>query len=191
MKALIEVLEDSANQDKTTEEIAELLIDSLDAARGRTHRLVVVGQISYATPEGGLSAPHTVVLGPYSARGVLDSQEKFDKAIAGGTAAREAGQSLAWDSKTGTGKGRFMLAPAFLRPRDAWDFFRPEKVTEEEIRDITQSIAQWQPHVGVSRHGPGPVCHCACSRPGRIVRTSAGDLVPAGPCPVHPDGASG
>ncbi|KUJ70829.1 hypothetical protein ACZ90_00480 [Streptomyces albus subsp. albus] len=65
-----------------------------------------------------------VVLGPFSSRGVLDSQEKFLRAISGGTAAREAGQHLAWDPKSGRGKGRFMLAPCFRTARDAWDFYR-------------------------------------------------------------------
>ncbi|MFC5799149.1 hypothetical protein [Streptomyces formicae] len=84
-----------------------------------------------------------MVLGPFSARGILDSQEKFERAIQGGTAARELGQHLAWDSKTGRGRGRFMLAPAFFKPRDAWDFYRgtgPAEAVAEVIEHLPRDI---------------------------------------------------
>lgn len=71
-----------------------------------------------------------MILGPFTSRGILDTQEKFRKVLESGTAAREAGEGLAWDSKTGRGRGRFMLAPAFFRPRDAWDFYRGGKIAE-------------------------------------------------------------
>jgi hypothetical protein len=181
--ALTEVLENPDNEHISTTSICELLLDAVDLVRGRSHRLAVVGQITHEGEE-----PHVVVLGPYSARGVLDSQEKFDKAVSGGTAARSDGQQLAWDSKTGTGKGRFMLVPAFHRPRDAWDFYRPDKAGESFAAEITESIARWQPGLWTEEYDLGPVCHCAATRPGRVARTSAGDLVRPGPCPIHPDG---
>jgi hypothetical protein len=124
------------------------IADAIDDMRSTTHRLAVVGQIKYG-PQG---ATHTVVLGPFRARGILDTQEKFQAAIQGGTAAREAGQHLAWDTKTGTGSGRFLLAPAFRSPRDAWDFFRPPRDEAGQPmnlllpppRHIAESVAGWK-----------------------------------------------
>lgn len=101
----------------------------------------MVGQIFF--PEAPETA-HTVVLGPFSARGVLDTQEKFLKAVQGGSAARTAGQDLAWDTKKGTGRGRFMLAPAFQRGRAAWDFFRQEDRIPVRFANITNTIARWE-----------------------------------------------
>lgn len=126
--------------------------DRIDDMRSVTHRIAVVGQIQYGPQE----AVHTVVLGPFRARGTLDSQAKFLTAIQGGTAAREAGQHLAWDTKTGTGRGRFMLAPAFRTGRDAWDFFRGEGPAE----DIAQAATEIRsPHFG-------PVCACGLQESG-------------------------
>lgn len=126
------------------------IADRLDDMRSVTHRIAVVGQIQYG-PQG---ATHTVVLGPFRARGTLDTEEKFLTAIQGGTAAREAGQHVAWDTKTGTGRGRFMLAPAFRTGRDAWDFFRGEG----PAGDITQAVTQIRsPHFG-------PVCACGLTK---------------------------
>lgn len=111
--------------------------------------MAVVGQIKYGPQE----ATHTVILGPFAARGILDTQEKFQRAVESGPAARGIGQQLAWDSKTGLGSGRFMLAPAFLKPRDAWDFFRgPDKRELDPMNllapppaHIAESIARWKP----------------------------------------------
>lgn len=144
--ALVRILTDPENEDRSAEEVADLCVSALDDVRARSHRLAVVGQIQYRPQEPA----QTVVLGPFSARGTLDSQEKFLTAIQGGTAAREAGQHLAWDTKTGTGKGRFMLAPAFRTGRDAYDFFRGQGPAE----DIAQAVTQIRsPHFG-------PVCAC-------------------------------
>jgi hypothetical protein len=179
--AVAAILTDPENRERTAEEVADLVIDQLDDLRARTHRLAVVGQIAFPqAPE----TTHTVVLGPFGARGILDSQEKFLKAVQGGSAARRAGQDLAWDTKTGRGRGRFMLAPAFQRPRAAWEFFRqPEPEIPARFAWIAESIRRWE--AGGWKAGYGPVCHCGAQRPGRINRTSAGGLAPTGPCPVH------
>ncbi|MDP9611575.1 hypothetical protein [Streptomyces demainii] len=140
-------LTDPENRNRSAEEVAELAIAALDEIRSRTHRLAVVGQVRYEPQD----PPQTVVLGPFSSRGIIDAPEKFRATVSGGTAARDAGQGLAWDSKTGRGRGRFMLAPAFLRPRDAWDFFR---VGREDAADITAVVAGWAPPE------IGPVCTC-------------------------------
>lgn len=125
------------------EKIPARVAEALDARRARSHRLLVVGQIEYPEAPG---TTHVVALGPFSARGVLDSPEKFLKATDGGSAAREAGQGLAWDSKTGKGRGRFMLVPAFATARDAWNYFRgsggaiSEPETWAEIADGASGI---------------------------------------------------
>ncbi|TXS35269.1 hypothetical protein EAO77_37260 [Streptomyces sp. t39] len=141
-----QILADPENSSRTASEVAELVIEALDDIRSRTHRLAVVGQIAYE-PQGPV---HTVVLGPFSARGILDTQEKFQKATEGGCAARGVGEMLAWDTKTGKGRGRFMLAPAFLKPRDAWDFYRGETAAELAIEAAADPIIR----------GVVPVCLC-------------------------------
>lgn len=146
VSALEKILTDPENSSRTGSEVAALCIEALDDIRSKTHRLAVVGQIQYEAP----GPVHTVVLGPFSSRGILDTQEKFRRATEGGTAAREQGQHLAWDAKTGKGRGRFMLAPAFFKPRDAWDFFRAAGVTPEAIAEAVDHLPR----------GLGPVCMC-------------------------------
>lgn len=145
--------------------------DALDRMRSITHRLAVVGQIQHEAP----GPVHTVILGPFSSRGVLDSEEKFLKAVQGGSVARQVGQHLAWDVKTGRGTGRFMLAPMFQSARDAWDFYRGEGPAEhvaEVVEHLPRSIT--------------PVCACglrarpACHFCGRAMEHH---------CPLHEPGA--
>jgi hypothetical protein len=146
----VKILSDPENRDRSAEEIAQLCIDELDALRSTTHRLAVVGQISYGPQE----PLHTVVLGPFRSPLLLKDEERFEEALKRPcTAAREAGQHLAWDSKTGTGQGRFMLAPAFARPRDAWDFYRPPK--QQDMQHITESIARWRPGLWAEEYERG------------------------------------
>ncbi|MFF9268644.1 hypothetical protein [Streptomyces rochei] len=138
--SLAKILSDPENLSRSAEEIAQSCIDELDSLRSTTHRLAVVGQITYGPQE----AVHTVVLGPFRSPLKAESDERFRAALERPcTAARDAGRHLAWDSKTGTGRGRFLIAPAFTKPRDAWDFYRPEK--RADMQHITDSIARWQP----------------------------------------------
>lgn len=152
MKAVADVLSDPENGTKTAEEVAELAIEALDDTRARSHRIAVVGQITH----GPQDETSTVVLGPFSSRGVLDTEEKFQRATEGGTAARDAGQHLAWDVRTGTGRGQFMLVPVFRNARDAWEFHRG--------RGPAETIAD-----AVTTHRPphlGPVCACGLADTG-------------------------
>lgn len=128
------------------EGIPRRILDAIDDKRSTTHRIAVVGQIKYDEAPG----IHTVVLGPFSARGYLDSPEKFIRATAGETASRDAGQGLAWDSKTKRGKGRFMLVPVLRSARDAWDFYRGEAPAPE----LVQAVTEWTPRE------IEPVCTC-------------------------------
>lgn len=164
---LAKILSDPQNSNRSAEEVAQLVLEKMyelavstakaeirnetrreifetDAAQ---RRLAVVGQISFGPQE----AVHTVVLGPFRSTVALRSVEGLQDALKRpNVAARDAGQHLAWDSKTGRGSGRFMLAPAFMRPRDAWDFYRPER--RPDIEHITKSIARWQPGLWAEEH---------------------------------------
>lgn len=173
------ILGDPENSERSAEEVADLVIGTLDDLRSKTHRLAVVGQIAFhEAPEDR----HTVILGPFSCRGTLDTKEKFLKALEGGSAARTAGQDLYVDPKNRLGKGRFMLAPAFSTPRQAWEFFRPaEPDVPKRFAWIGESIRRWE-EGGWRDATVKPVCHC-----GTLVRehqTSAGPAQ-TGPCPVH------
>lgn len=141
------ILSDPENDTRSAEEVAELVIDELDDIRARTHRLAVVGQIT----SGPQEPTHTVVLGPFPSPLLLSDEERF-QAVLGRpcTAAREPGRHLAWDSRTGTGSGRFMLVPAFMKARDAWDFHRGQGPAEAIVQAITEDRPQ---HLG-------PVCLC-------------------------------
>lgn len=157
---LAAILSDPANLNRSAEEVAALILNEMyDRAvstakaeiRAETRaeirkeiferdsavrRLAVVGQISFGPQE----ETHTVVLGPFYAPSRIDTEEKFrDVLKRPNAAAREAGQHLAWDSKTGTGRGRFMLAPAFMKAREAWDFYRgtgPAPVIVQALSDL-------------------------------------------------------
>lgn len=150
ISSLAKILSDPENANRSAEEIAQLCVDELDSLRSASHRLAVVGQISFGPQE----TVHTVVLGPFRSPLQVKDEERFQAALERPcTAARDAGRHLAWDTKTGTGQGRFMLAPAFAKPRDAWDFYRPVKRTD--MQHITDSIARWQPGLWAEEHVTG------------------------------------
>jgi hypothetical protein len=144
---LAKILTDPQNENRSAEEVAQLVIDELDDLRSTTHRLAVVGQITYGPQE----PTHTVVLGPFRSPLQLTSDERFADAVTRPcTSARDAGRHLAWDSKTGTGSGKFMLAPAFMKPRDAWDFYRgatAAPVIAQALENLPTKMT-------------GPVCLC-------------------------------
>lgn len=164
INSLAKILSDPENESRSAEELAGLILDQVydlavttakaeirseeraDVRRqiferdSAVRRLAVVGQISFGPQE----PTHTVVLGPFYAPHQLSSEGRFREAVAKPCRdAREAGRRLAWDYKTGTGRGRFMLAPAFMKPNEAWDFFRPDR--RPDMQHITSSIARWKP----------------------------------------------
>ncbi|WP_147450945.1 hypothetical protein [Streptomyces hoynatensis] len=144
VKAVADILSDPQNQEKTAEEIAEAVIEKVRETDALVSRVAVVGQI-----QEGSRPPLTVVLGPFSARGILDTPEKFAKATAGGTAARTAGEGLAWNPSTKVGRGRFMLAPIFKSPREAWDFHKEIPVFNppggEYFYQAAHALTAWNP----------------------------------------------
>lgn len=127
------------------------IIDGDSQAR----RLAVVGQIQPRPQDPA----YTVILGPFHARGTLDSHEKFLRAVGGNVAARESGEHLAWDYKTKKGRGRFMLAPAFMKPRDAWDFWRGSGPADEVAEVIEAIPAEILPACCCGMK-PRPCLHC-------------------------------
>ncbi|MGW2513625.1 hypothetical protein ACWC0A_30375 [Streptomyces scopuliridis] len=145
--------------------------DAIDDMRSVTHRLAVVGQIKYG-PQG---PTHTVVLGPFRSPVHLASEEQLRAALRRPcAAARDAGGHLAWDTKTGKGRGRFMLAPAFLKPRDAWDFYRGEGPAD--------AVAQMVEHLP---REVGPTCICGLP-PAPPCRFCLGEMERR--CPRHDPG---
>jgi hypothetical protein len=189
---LAKILTDPENSSRSAEEVAVLVLDkmydlavSTAKAEIRTEtrreifdkdsearRLAVVGQISYGPQE----PTRTVVLGPFYASRPLSSEERFREVVKlPNTQAREAGQHLAWDSKTGRHRGRFMLVPAFMKPREAWDFYRGQEAAEIAF----QAVEQFAPHLG-------PVCGCGLL--GRTVCRWCHTEYERH-CPLHDEGA--
>ncbi|MBA2951408.1 hypothetical protein [Streptomyces himalayensis] len=173
INSLAKILSDPENSSRTAEEIAELCISALDDARSATHRLAVVGQIRFGPQE----PTHTVVLGPFRAPLLLRDEDRFKAALERPcTAARDAGGHLAWDAKTGRGQGRFLLAPAFMKPRDAWDFYRGAGPAET----IVQALAEDRPqHLGPA---------CICGLKDAMACQFCGDPY-VRHCPLHEPGA--
>jgi len=132
--AVASALADPENSERTAEEVAALAIQALDDVRSRTHRLAVIGQIQYGPQE----ETHTVALGPFSSPLLLDSPAKLKAVLERPcTDAREPGRGLAWDPKRKVGRGRFMLAPFFAKPLDAWEFYRGDTVAEGVVEAVT------------------------------------------------------
>lgn len=117
----------------------------------RSHRTVVVGRISLAQDWSTPSKGRTVVLGPFSSRRA-DTDEKFQEAAQDGSAAKTAGMGLAWDVKTGLGRGRFTTAPVFVRPQDAWNYYRSELAP---LREVVEGAFSTRYHADLE-----PMCHC-------------------------------
>lgn len=157
---MAKILSDPENSQRSAEELAQLVLErvyELAVSTAKTEirsetrreifetdaaarRLAVVGQLRFGPQE----PTHTVVLGPFHSTVPLRSEETLEDVLGRpNVAARDAGRHLAWDSKTQRGSGRFMLAPAFMRPRDAWDYYRPDR--RPDIEHITNAIARWQP----------------------------------------------
>src|SRR5258708_37793088 len=96
--AVTAILANPENTQLSAEEVADRVIEALDDVRSRTHRLAVVGQIWHTEAQ---ERPETVILGPFTARGILDTQDKFLKATEGGSAARQAGQDRSEERRVG------------------------------------------------------------------------------------------
>lgn len=157
MKAIMEILEPEGWDDLSPEELEDFeddvidIIEAVEAHQAETLRLLVVGQIQH----DGSDKVHTVALGPYGARGKLDTMEKFNKAAQGSTAAHDQGGKLAWDARTGKGKGRYMVVPLLRTPRDAWDLYRTDSSINPDA--VAENIVQ---SFGIANPDVVPSCTC-------------------------------
>lgn len=162
-------------------DLAEQILETVERLQGEARRIITVGQIYY----DGSEKPYTVALGPYSARGNLDSLEKWNKAAEGHTKSRDDGGKLAWDTSTKLGKGRFMVVPILRSARDAWDFFRGSEL--EPVAEILAGSPE-NPIFETSIRGTsvdvGPVCICGL-RESSGHQSVMGVKVTKG-CPRHP-----
>lgn len=136
-------IKEAARTDEQAEALADVeedildVIEAVEEHQATTMRLLVVGQVRY----DGSEELHTVALGPYGARGTLSDQDKFKKAAEASTRAHDQGGRLAWDVRTGRGKGRYMVVPLLRTPRDAWDFYRAGSgVGDDELEPVVQNI---------------------------------------------------
>lgn len=139
--AIADVLEEAdkdiikyPNQEDVAEAIFELVVSMLEEAEAKKKQVVIVGQIHLPDRE---TFSH-VALGPFGARAEKASQA--------------AGGQLAWDSRSNTGSGRYMVIPAFPSARAAWDHHRVAVAGIEqevlEMNEIQRTISY------------GPVCEC-------------------------------
>ncbi len=146
VEAIIPILEDPANADRTSDEIAEIILDTLDRTRATRERLAVV--LQYTLDQG--ENLHHAVLGPFPVH-----PER-----AQGAAVGIAGRP------TQPGQGRFMLVPAYPSTHAAWTALA--RTHRERQRELALALAAirrdsewnpWAPH--------GPVCHCGLCHSGQ------------------------
>lgn len=160
--ALVPVLVDPENENRSPEEVAELVIAALDEVRAKHNRLAVVGQLTW-----GSETPHTVVLGPFSTRGLA--------------VAREQGARLSVPGSQ-PGAGRFMLVPAFTTARAAREHFKPaDELSERRLEKLLADVYRWAPGLWANEMSTGPVCRCGVRRL---------DRRDTGLCEVHREGAA-
>lgn len=166
--ALVPILEDPANADKTTEEIAVAIIaklgqvDSYLAQRDRTARMrakreatgIGIAVVAQYSLDCGQSWHHAV-LGPFPTR----------------TDAMPAGEGFA-GRPTQPGQGRFMLVPAYPTTREAWAAIQPTRADLIELARIRRASG-WNPWAP-----DGGACRCGVRR---------SDPRDDGRCPVHPE----
>lgn len=149
IESIVKILNDPVNEGDHVANVAEQIFDTVTSAIWKGS-IAVIGQIQ---PDGE-DGPFPVVLGPFTARGKLDSEEKWREAAKSHTTSRSAGGGLSWHTVFGTGRGRYTLAPVFKDARSAWAFYqasRPE--VEEEVQEIFSTIRGSEINVG-------PTCLC-------------------------------
>lgn len=129
----------------------------------------------------------------------MDTPEKFEKAITSSDTVRNIAGRLAWDARSGTGTGRFMLVPAFQRPTDAWEFVKagqnvgpdpdnPMNLLRDPPPGVTEAIARYSAGLWANEVGYTGACLCGMSE--HYIEGNRGYAkhgVPSGLCPVHPE----
>lgn len=109
--ALVGILMDPTNVDKTVEELAGELIDSLDRVRAHTPRDQLAVLLRYTLDQG--ITQHYAALGPYP-------PEERERAV------RDA-QGIA-GRPSRPGQGRFMVVPLYVSTQQAWAAVDPPTV---------------------------------------------------------------
>lgn len=176
IEAILPVLEDPANADKSSEEIAMELLTALKETAAKRALARERAAERREERQQDTSLPRLAVVLQYS----LDQGETWHHGVlgpflAGAPAeARRAAEGIV-GRPTQPGQGRFMLVPAFASTRDAWAAIAPtaeERRTALELARIRRASG-WNPWAR-----SGPVCRCG------VRRSDARD---GGDCPVHPE----
>lgn len=156
VKAVADVLSDPENAELSAEEVAEKVIAAYEGVQASTHNLIVLGHFRLSETESYVAA-----VGPLSTRAVAR--------------ARGVGERFAWDYKTRTGTGKYVLVPLVRDPNQAWDAARAAQI---------EVIKEWT-GFSLSRDPFGPVCLCGLPEHPRF--NSLGDAAQLA-CPLHPGG---
>lgn len=145
INALVPILSDPENADRTPEEIAESLIRALDAVRADHNRLAVVVRHRWGVD----GEYHMAVLGPVGVRAMAE--------------AHRLGQAAA-TTLAHSGDGRYALVPAYPNPRAAWQAIKPPPAAEVMRQRLAAEIAAYRPS-GDPWDGemPPPTCCCGLS----------------------------
>lgn len=122
VKAIVPILNedhDGLNSAAVAKLVAKAALDAAEATRNKNAKFGAVAQINL--PDGELN--HFLV-GPFSTE----------------LKARTAAEGFAWDPKSKTGRGRFMVIPIVNKPADAWDAIRKAHVKHDEPVQAREGI---------------------------------------------------
>lgn len=152
-KLVADLLARPENEDLSAEElgreVAEAIITSYEEAQSKSYNMVVLGHFRLDDDTSYVAA-----VGPLSTRATAR--------------ARGVGERFAWDYKTRTGSGKYVLVPLIRDPHQAWDEAR-----SHQVRAIVQANERG---FSLTSDPFGPTCICG-------LRST---LV----CPRHPEGRS-
>lgn len=140
--------------EELAEAVTETVVEAYENIQAKSYNLVVVAH--FQTPDG---KSHATAVGPLSTRAAQR--------------ARDVGARFAWDYKTRTGTGKYVLVPLIRDPNEAWDEARASQVAQ--IIEVTRPSLSLDPF--------GPVCICGLPEHPRY--NSLGDAAEL-ICPLHP-----
>lgn len=191
VKAVADVLSDPENAALSAEEVAEKVIDVYEARTADTHNLIVLGWFT-----DGEGEPYIAAVGPLSTKAPAR--------------ARSLGERFAWDYKTKSGTGRYMLIPLIRHPDRAWDEARVAGLREydQHLGSVTPGIepsyepmrfeipsatrdaitASWT--VDPEIFARASAAACTCGLPDHPRYNSLGNPATQG-CQRHPEGTDG
>lgn len=144
LSAILPILSDPANEERTAEEIGEAVILALDEIRAKHNRLAVVVRHRWSRGDDYSLA----VLGPYGARAVAEAKRMGEAACI---------------SLARPGDGMYALAPAYPSPKAAWDELKPPPGADSLREQVRRDIAAQVP--GLWGDDPSPCPTCCCGLP--------------------------